>query len=278
MKFDGHVKLTAKAITRMKIKCPVTTGSCNAPMFKDDFRLWFGDSKQSTPTDNYTSAVFNYISNAITPDNISAVKLPDAVAFVDLNERWTHDDPKGQRYHFMRARGESNQAAYYNAINFIERHTFNWVSNARKILKFESAMYRNKDVKPLQRPGIRLNNYYVKELALALHSLQDSFSPAHTQRYTGQRRPTDQVVAGIIKSNSNVVMPIRNLYDYSAQDKNKHSSNDYSSGGPAGNWGELAVNASADLMILSIESLWKNDKGLTGWGAFKAKWLTARFN
>ncbi|VAW60977.1 hypothetical protein MNBD_GAMMA10-489 [hydrothermal vent metagenome] len=110
MKFDGHVKLTNQAIERMKMTCPgFYAASCSALMFEDDFRIWPGSEENSTPTDNYTSAIFNYITNAITPDKISAVKLPDAVAFVDLDERWTHDDPKGQRYHFMKAIGENNQ-------------------------------------------------------------------------------------------------------------------------------------------------------------------------
>jgi hypothetical protein len=47
--------------------------------------------------------------------------LSNQLAFVDLNERWTHDDPNGQRYHFVRAKNESNVAAFYNTGGFIYR-------------------------------------------------------------------------------------------------------------------------------------------------------------
>ena len=277
MKYDGHVKLTLQAISRMKKQCPVNTGSCSAPMFEDDFRMWFGDKNKSTPVDNYTSAIFNYILNGVTPDKISTVKLPDAVAFVDLDERWTHDDPAGQRYHFMKAKGENNIKAYNNATDFIYKHTLNWVETSRKILKYESAVYKDKIVRPLQNSGLGLNNYYVKELALALHSLQDSFSPAHTQRYQGGKRLVTQTVHDLKKSDANIILPIRNLYEYSSQDKEKHGSHDYHSGGPVNNWGEIAIRASADLMTMGINSLWKDDVGISGWNAFKARWLASNF-
>ncbi len=212
MKFDGHVKLTSQAVLKMKQKCPVTTGSCSAPMFQDDMRAWFGDGQTSKPSDNYTSAILNYITNAVTPDKISTVKLPDAVAFVDIDERWTHDDPKGQRFHFMKAKGELNIAAYNNAREFIHVHTSNWVDSARKIMIFESQMYKEKVVRPLQSYGLGLTNHYVKELALALHSLQDSFSPGHTNRYMGMKKSINQTV--IIKNHMNkgLVMPIRDIH------------------------------------------------------------------
>lgn len=277
MKFDGHVKLTSKAISIMKTKCPVTTGSCSAPMFDEDFRIWLHSNNKSTPTDNYTAAILNYISAAVTPDKISTIKLPDAVAFVDLDERWTHDDPKGQRYHFMKASGETNQTSFFNAVSFIQLHTLNWVDNARKILKHETAMYKDKVVRPLQQSGVGLNNFYVKELALALHSLQDSFSPAHTERYSGSKKVNGHKPSSKKHTHSGLTMPIRKLHVYANQHHDKHGDSDYLSGGTSNDLGRMAASASADLMLMGIESLWKVDKGLIGWNQFKSKWLASNF-
>jgi len=100
----------------------------------------------------------------------------------------------------MEAKGKHNIKACNNAVYFIYKYTLNWVDTSRKILKYESAVYKDKIVRPLQNSGLGLNNYYVKELALALHSLQDSFSPAHTQRYHGGKCLVTKTVHDLKKS------------------------------------------------------------------------------
>lgn len=177
MKYDGHVKLTAKALEKFKQNCPIATNVCNAPMFKDTIRVWLDDKDTSNSADNYSSGVLNYAIHSITPDILAQVTLPDAVSFVDITERWTHEAPKGQRYHFMRASGESQFQAYLNGINFIKKHTENWVAAAKLSIQ-ENKIQQ----KPLQNATWRNTRAYVKELALALHCLQDSYSPGHVNR------------------------------------------------------------------------------------------------
>lgn len=261
MKFDGHVKLTLAAVQKVKQNCPAAQATCRAPMFRSErFRIWFGDARQSTPVDNYSAAIVNYTGHALAPDVLFQVKLPDAVAFVDLDERWTHTDPKGQRYHFMRAAGETELEAYYNGCTFIRTHTENWVNHAKRNLK--------KKVAPLVNSNIDDTRDYVAQLALALHALQDSFSPGHTRRGydDGPHRP----------GHPNHAAPIREIHVYDKQDHDDHGDDDYESGGIDSAWGRLAVEASADLITLGILSIPSSPAGLTGWESFKRKWLQGR--
>lgn len=278
MKFDGHVKLTNKAIALVKQNCLFSSAACNMPIFDEKSRVWINDKKTSNTTDNYTAAIVNYL---IQFDVFSTTKLADAVALIDLNERWTHDDPKGQKYHFMKATGENNQVAYHNAANFIFTHTFNWVDNARKAIKEESlkAQQNSSAQYSLSNASPTLNHYFISELALALHSLQDSFSPAHTSRHTGlQRGSYEGKYKPLNKGHSNIPQPIRRMHDYSKQNTNLHSKKDYHTGGIDSYWGNMAVNASAELMLMSIDSIWKDDQGLAGWATFQSKWLTYNFS
>ena len=262
MKFDGHVKLTSKALTKVKQSCPTDTSTCNAPMFKQEARIWLGDSKKSNTVDNYSSAVINYIGHALAPDVVFQIKLPDATAFVDLDHRWTHDDPKGQRFHFMRAENETEKEAYLNAIKFIKTHTENWVNAAKDIIKQKSKP------KPLQSATWRETRDYVKELALALHCLQDSFSPGHTQRYFDVQ--SESYPPGFYDR----AAPIRKIFVYAHQDHEAHGDEDYRSGGTDSSWGNIAVNASAALITKGILSIPSEGRGLIGWDDFVNKWLS----
>jgi hypothetical protein len=261
MKFDGHVKLTTKALKQMKHNCPVMTGVCNAPMFKSsNGRVWLGNKKTSNSLDNYSSAIVNYLGASITPDILVQVTLPDAVAFVDLSERWTHEDPKGQRYHFMKSSNQTETQAYLLGVRFIKTHTENWVNTAKILIgtKIEKQ-------KPLQNASWRNTRKYVEELALALHCLQDAFSPGHVERIT----PTKTPVGGL----TGVSTPIRKIYDYSKQNHDDHGEHDYTQGAPDSNWGASAVNASVALMSMGIMSIHQQGWGLKGWPQFKSNWL-----
>ncbi|MCF6259481.1 MAG: hypothetical protein L3J98_04850 [Gammaproteobacteria bacterium] len=46
MKYDGHVKITRKAMEKLKNNCPISTGICNAPMFEKARRVWLSDEKK----------------------------------------------------------------------------------------------------------------------------------------------------------------------------------------------------------------------------------------
>ena len=260
MKFDGHIKLTAAAVKKIKNQCPTLTITCNAPMFKSEsFRIWLGDKNKSTAIDNYSSAFVNYIGHSLAPDFIYQVKLPDAVAFVDINESWTHESPAGQRFHFMRAENERNDIAHLNGCNFIREQTENWVNEAKR------AMHSNKQ--PLANARLSETRQYVKSLALALHSLQDSFSPGHTDRFFGDKP----------RMSTPVLAPVRNLHVYSKQNHGKHGNSDYQSGGTKSQWGNHAVDASAALIKMGIISIPAPGQGLIGWESFKMNWLDSKF-
>lgn len=261
MKYDGHVKITRKAIEKLRNDCPISTGICSAPMFKTAKRFWLSDGNTSNATDNYSSAILNYITHSITPDVIKQATLPDVVAFVDLKERWTHEHPDGQRYHFMRAQGESNKQAFDNSVKFIKTHTENWVKMA--IASLEKDV---KQSKPLQNATWRNTRSYVWELALALHALQDSFSPGHVSR------------KGAVKSTQGITNwsgPISELYVYAKQNHDKHGEHDYDSGSPDSQWGAAAVNASISLMSVGLVSIAQKNKNLVGWDQFKMQWLSS---
>jgi len=266
MKYDGHVKLTKKAIEKLKNSCPISTGICNAPMFDNARRVWLGDDDKSNATDNYSAAIFNYISHSITPDIIKQATLPDVVAFVDLKERWTHEHPDGQRYHFMRAPKESNLQAYENGVKFIKAHTEKWVEMSIKAVEHDV-----KENKPLQNATWKNTRAYIWELALALHALQDSFSPGHVKRIGAIKLTSPH--SGI----TDAVAPISGLYVYTEQDHDKHGEHDYGSGSPDSEWGATAVNASIALMSVGILSIAQKNKNLVGWEQFKFKWLMSSF-
>lgn len=67
MKYDGHVKLTRQALEKIKYNCPVAGDICKAPMFSTAERLWLSDENTSNASDNYSSAIVNYLFHNLTP-------------------------------------------------------------------------------------------------------------------------------------------------------------------------------------------------------------------
>ncbi len=111
----------------------------------------------------------------------------------------------------MRAPGESSKQAFDNGVRFIKTHTENWVEMA--IVSMESDVKNNR---PLQNATWKNTRTYVWELALALHALQDSFSPGHVSRKKTVKLAPDH--PGI----TNWSAPVSELYIYSEQDHDKH--------------------------------------------------------
>ena len=251
MKYDGHVKLTRAAIDQLQANCP-DASACNTPLFDTTFRIWMGDSEASNALDNYSAAFVNYVGYSLMPEFILRVRLPDAVAFVDLDEMWTHDDPLGQRYHFMRSVNETEIEAHRNGCRFIKRHTANWVNAAKEDIR--------RTTSPATRGAEMRSEHYMAELALALHSLQDSFSPGHTERDAS--------------CYTSMMSPIQTIFVYANQDHDDHAEHDYGSGSPNQVWGRAAVAASVDLFRLGILSIPAPGCGLTGWDAFERMWLS----
>lgn len=272
MKFDGHVKLTMEALRIVGLNCP-DPRSCRSPILARSIaRIWLGHSEKSTSFDNYSAAVVNYLGHMLTPDAVFQVTLPDAVAFVDLDEMWTHDDPKGQKYHFMKADGQTDAQGYENACRFIFHHANQWVISAQKEMKRLAQLRLNARGVSRTSPKAELIASQVRELALALHSLQDSFSPGHTRRSYGTDAP------GVCRPGyTDFAAPVRQLHVYSKQNHDEHAAHDYWSGSTKSPEGRVAIGASAALIGIGILSIASASEGLQGWEAFKRQWLSALF-
>lgn len=258
MKFDGHIKLTAAALEKLKSNCPTLADGCNAPMFGEDARIWLGDDEASTVADNYSALVVNFSGHLLAPDIVYQVKLPDAVAFVDVYDLWTHFPrwfPSGQRFHFMRAPCESHVTAYDNACEFIRKHAEAWVLEAERAMADRPKL--------LDVEWWFETRSYVRSLASALHALQDSFSPGHTDRYF------DCTMYGP----SQKVPPIRAIHVYDDHNKVDHADHDYDAGSTQSTWGQHAIDASVALMTMGILSIPHHGAGLIGWDHFKSTWL-----
>ena len=110
MKNDGHIKLTVEAIKQMQRNCNVEKKLCTLPIFNADNTQWH-DSSKSNQMD-FISAYIGYLLN-LKAYNFNALDprrdLARRVAAVDFDESWTHNDPLGQRYHFMKASSESEK-------------------------------------------------------------------------------------------------------------------------------------------------------------------------
>lgn len=276
MKFDSHIKITNAALRLLKSRCPMPN-ACGAPLFKANPRTWVHDTKRSTAADNYifgglqSASYFFHRLDSLNPTGallswLFPNSLGDEVALVDINAIWTHEHPLGQRYHFMRANGETHYNAYLNALGFIHHFTEQWVKLAKERLKREQ---KDPLVHATQAETVR----YQSQLALALHCLQDSFSTGHTVRSYGPDAPAALRTTGSADS----AAPILELHDYGAQDHAKHADEDYASGGLDSGMGRVAVAATADLIAMGMVSI-TAPAGLVGWDAFVRKWLAERIS
>jgi hypothetical protein len=69
--------------------------------------------------------------------------------------------------------------------------------------------------------------------------------------------------------------PLVDILVYSEQDHAKHGGQDFTSGGVDTGTGRLAVQASADLISMGMNSIAATG-GLDGWDEFVRKWIPAR--
>ncbi len=99
-----------------------------------------------------------------------------------------------------------------------------------------------------------LNRGAASYMAVALHSLQDSFSPGHTQRdkFTDPNAP-----GGILE-----------IHIYSKQDHSKHSSDDFESGSIDSVHAKAAINASSELMYIAAHAVGNKANFLNDWKLF----------
>jgi len=133
---------------------------------------------------------------------------------------------------------------------------------------------------PALEKGIRVD----ARLAKALHCLQDSFSPGHVLRSDVD----GNLVLGTAKKNVSPACfgsapPIRRIFDYNhphdeedINAKHQHDDSDYYAGSLAYAAANAASYASADLIMIGLNSIANHRSDATDWTTFTSRWLTHR--
>lgn len=99
----------------------------------------------------------------------------------------------------------------------------------------------------------------IEHLALSLHCLQDTFSPAHTER-----------APSINANKPGKILDIR-IYKY--QNHDAHSEQDFNSGSISSLSGQSAIFASTELMLMCLKAVSLRTYLLPGWDDFQNRWL-----
>ncbi|MCI0507639.1 MAG: hypothetical protein L0Z73_16225 [Gammaproteobacteria bacterium] len=265
MKLDGHAKLTNAAILSFSVNCAKATEilqkdtMCRLPQFSTlniDWKDWMNSNEKDNSNLAYYLAVqeASIIGESMHPLQRGYLTRETVAVDIEPLKLPLHVLASGQKYHFMRDKSDKTvKNAYNKASAFVHANAQRWVE------KMHYVLYQHR---PQGRSGhstIAQRRDAASCLALALHSLQDSFSPAHTRRasYKTPNQPG----------------AIEDMYIYSEQDHNKHSAHDYESGSRQSLHAQSAVLASADLMKLCVASVSRKSKTLSGWNSYREKWI-----
>ncbi len=259
MKCDGHAKLTESALQLLVSKCegnPLLTQSlCRSYDFQSGSgNEGFKDKNNSIPDDNTSLAIkiilgqFNPFSSPV--NNKFKGHLTTRTVAIDLDVKYLryHKSEWGQRVHFMRAFNESTTSAYDNGCEFIRLNAAKWVALSLQIRRNGSVVVNSS-----------LRERAIEHLALSLHCLQDTFSPAHTERVTSN------------KANKPGKILDTRIYKY--QNHDRHSDQDYNSGSNNSLSGESAILASTELMLMCIKAVSQYTYLLSEWDDFQNRWL-----
>jgi len=231
---------------------------CHLPQFNMWNISW--DSTDSNESDNKNLVKYIIAQElSIFGDSfqrISSGYLARKVVAVDLELPlvFGHYFGWGQKYHFMRrALGATVKDAHKEAIELIRKETMDWIRSMMHILYSYRRHGRSNGSTTFLRKRA------ASHLAIALHSLQDSFSPGHTKRapYEHFQHPG----------------AIEDIYIFTEQDKHNHSQHDFDSGSVNSPHARSAVYASADLMRLCALSVSMKSMLPVGWSAFEDRWL-----
>jgi len=278
MKCDGHEKLTNAAIKLLLKRCNTDPLIKNMYCKSNFFKLVeedYDDAEKSIESDNLSSVLRNgAYSNAkfestgtialwlwlLSPQNYRTTTitaphngfLSHRVVAVDLDLIYIKAHfPKyfsgQQKIHFMKEINQNNVDAYIACSNHIRKNIDEWVSRASIYFNQRSV---NRDWSNLKMA--------VEPLALALHALQDSFSPGHTQRAPSNSPTPGEILA---------------INVYNEHNKILHSKYDFSSGDLTSNGGNYAIEATADLIQLTLRCISKGTSSFNEWEFFKNKWL-----
>jgi len=264
MKLDGHAKLTNSAIRAFKSRCSESTNiffrekMCQLPQFNTWNINWGSNNSNEKDNGNLVKYIIAQELSVIGESlhQIGRGYLTREVVAVDLEPPLVlgHFWNWGQKYHFMRrTSGATVKDAHREATALIKKETMNWIRSMMHVLY----SYRRHG-----RSGgstVFLRKQAASHLAIALHSLQDSFSPGHTKR--------------VRYEHFHYPGAIEDIYIYNKQDKHKHSQYDFDSGSVNSPHARSAVYASADLLQLCALSVSMKSIFPIGWNIFEDKWL-----
>jgi len=264
MKVDGHAKLTNSALRAFRSKCSksldifIRKNICQLPQFNTWNLYW--NSSDSNDTDNKYLAKYIILQEfsflGESTHKIGQGYLTREVVAVDLESPtvFGHKADWGQKYHFMRRAANSTvKNAHKEAVALIKKETINWIR------LMVSVMHSHHNRRHRTNSHLILKKRAISHLAVALHSLQDSFSPGHTKRsaFNNPQRPGS----------------IEDIYIYEQQNTHIHSQHDFEAASIHSVHANAAVYASADLLRICALSLSLKSLSPIGWNTFENKWL-----
>ena len=265
MKLDGHAKLTNGAIQSFRNRCTQASDKflresvCRSPQF-NTLNVKWQDAKRSNSKDNDKMLYFIAAQElSLISESMHSLKsgyLTRETVAVDLEPLKLpfHILDVGQKYHFMRIGDKQTvQSAHQEASQLIRDKAEAWLKHMHRAMFGKQHHGRNRNVTTVFRRRA------VSELAVALHSLQDSFSPAHTLRksFTNPQAPGE----------------ITDIFVYAEQDHAQHGEHDFESGSMKSLYAQAAVHASAELMHLCASAISKKSTSLLNWEQFKHRWI-----
>lgn len=269
MKLDGHAKLTNRSIELFRSRCAQATDIfiratvCQLPQLHT-FDLEWTNAEESNEADN--SMIFRYIAiQELTVFGESFHRLHDGyltreVVAVDIEpfKLPLHVLESGQRYHFMRRNASASvRTAHRQAVDFLHEQTSHWLRLMTRVLHTSRSGRHPRAA--ARNPQNWQRREAVSHLALALHALQDSFSPAHTRRTR--------------YSTANHPGAIEDIHVYADQDSAAHGTHDFEAGSLNSLDAQAAVNASADLLDLCARSVAVKSTAPIGWREFEERWV-----
>lgn len=148
----------------------------------------------------------------------------------------------------MRAPKETVAVSHINGCKHIKDNADKWVNLTHRILNNKMTVINN-----------RLREQAIEHLALALHCLQDTFSPGHTTR----------AHSGTITKPGHIT----DIHIYNEHNKHTHSAHDYTSGSTKSMLGKMSIAASTELMSHCLDSVANGQQKLHNWESYKSNWL-----
>jgi len=204
--------------------------------------------------------------NAIALSRLHSADLANAVIHRDLADivNLGHWGDYGQSHHFMRKfNGQSQFEAYQDGVNWIKKNAL--IASKRL---FNVLIDSQESISKSQKPS-----FWVLELGYACHAMQDSFAEGHARREKSLSPHAPGRITRVLK--------------YAGKDKEGHSEYDKhwrSADSEIGQFslkGRLAVNATKEIISMVILTAIEQVKSgsppvsLSGWTAFKNRWLVA---